>query len=176
MVRILSNYILRYRLEKQLNSLSSVSKKNLKQFKTMIVLLPQEYEVNEQLFLTFSEEFKISIQNITLVVFSQNDSKAENMMITNRVYCSSNAVGFWGNINQDLTSLFQDEFDLLINYFDEQKLLPSYVSTFCKAKVRLGFSNANHKLNDLILAINPKETELFLSNASKYLKIILKKV
>lgn len=84
MVRILSNYILRYRLEKQLNSLSSVSKKNLKQFKTMIVLLPQEYEVNEQLFLTFSEEFKISIQNITLVVFSQNDSKAENMMITNR--------------------------------------------------------------------------------------------
>ena len=54
MVRILSNYILRYRLEKQLNSLSSVSKKNLKQFKTMIVLLPQEYEVNEQLFLTFS--------------------------------------------------------------------------------------------------------------------------
>ena len=59
MVRILSNYILRYRLEKQLNSLSSVSKKNLKQFKTMIVLLPQEYEVNEQLFLTFSEEFKI---------------------------------------------------------------------------------------------------------------------
>ena len=67
-------------------------------------------------------------------------------------------------------------FDLLINYFDEQKLLPSYVSTFCKAKVRLGFSNANHKLNDLILAINPKETELFLSNASKYLKTILKKV
>jgi hypothetical protein len=53
-------------------------------------------------------------------------------------------------------------------------LLPSYVSSLCKAKFRLGFSNADHTLNDLILTINPKDVDLFLSESIKYLRTIIK--
>jgi len=88
---------------------------------------------------------------------------------------SRDDISFWGNVNQEFTSLFQQEFDLIVNYFDDKALIPSFVSAFCNAKVRLGFSNSNHALNDLMLTINPKETELFLSESTRYLKTILKK-
>jgi len=176
MVRILSDFFLRYKLNKKLKSLTSVSKKDLNTFKTMAVLIPQAYEIDEQLFLSLSKAFKISNQNITIVVFSQRKIEEQSGKIQRRINCSDDAVGFWGNIDEEIALLFQQEFDLLINYFDKKTLLPSFVSAHCQAKVRLGFSNSNHALNDLMFAIDPKETKLFLSESTRYLKTILKKV
>jgi hypothetical protein len=176
MVRILSDFVLQFKLNRKLKSLTSISKKHLIQFKTVVVLIPESYEIDEQLFLSLSKAFKISNQNITIVVFSQRKIEEQKVKIKNRINCSRDAIGFWGNINGELSLLFQQEFDLLINYFDDKPLLPSFISAHCQAKVRLGFSKSNHALNDLMLAINPQETKLFLSESTRYLKTILKKV
>ena len=175
MIKFLSDFVIGYKLKKKLNSLAFVSKENLNQFKTMAVLIAQNHEIDDEIFLTLSRAFKIPYQNITIVVFSSKKKEELSTRIKNRMNFSRDDISFWGNVNQEFTSLFQQEFDLIVNYFDDKALIPSFVSAFCNAKVRLGFSNSNHALNDLMLTINPKETELFLSESTRYLKTILKK-
>ena len=107
MVRILSDFVLQFKLNRKLKSLTSISKKHLTQFKTVVVLIPESYEIDEQLFLSLSKAFKISNQNITIVVFSQRKIEEQKVKIKNRINCSRDAIGFWGNINGELSLLFQ---------------------------------------------------------------------
>jgi len=75
MVKFLSNFVIGYKLKKKLKSLAFVSKENLNQFKTMAVLIAQNHEIDDEIFLTLSRAFKIPYQNITIVVFSSKKKR-----------------------------------------------------------------------------------------------------
>jgi hypothetical protein len=83
-------------------------------------------------------------------------------------------MGFWGKLPKTLHSFLDQEFDLLVNYFENDSLLACWISTQCKARFRLGFSSVDKQFNDLILDIKHTETELFLSQSATYLKALLK--
>jgi hypothetical protein len=174
MFRFLSDFVLRYRLNKNLKQLAGVSKERFTHFKNIIILIPQEYEIEDQLFLKLSKELKVHKQDISIVQFGKNDVSEVSGKMIYKMNFSKKAISFWGVLNDDHVLFFDKKFDLLINYFDDKTLLPSYVSSLCKAKFRLGFSNADHTLNDLILTINPKDVDLFLSESIKYLRTIIK--
>jgi hypothetical protein len=174
MVRIVSDFVLKTRFKKKLKLLASVSKSNIKQLKSIVILVSGNYEVQEYLFIDFAEAFKVPTQNITIVVFNKNKIPLQNIKLGQRIECSKEMIDFWGNFPQKFNNFFKKEVDLLINYFDDNSLLPSYVSVFCKAKLRVGFSSTQYAMNDLILNINPIDTDLFLSESTKYLKSILK--
>ncbi|MFQ3341214.1 MAG: hypothetical protein ACI9TK_000873 [Flavobacteriaceae bacterium] len=174
MVRIVSDFVLKSRLKKKLKFLTSFSKTKNKKIKSIVVLLSENHKVEEQLFLDFAKDFKVPTANITLVVFSEKKIAAQSTILGQRIECSRDMVNFWGDFPQDFNVFFEKEVDLLINFFDNNSLLPSYISAFCKAKLRLGFSTTNHALNDLILTVNPIETDLFISESTRYLKSILK--
>jgi len=174
MVRIISDFVLKSRLKKKLKLLASVSKSNRKQIKSIAILVSGNYEVKEHMFIDFAKAFKVPTQNITIVVFNKNKIPLQNTKLGQRIECSKEMIDFWGNFPKKFNIFFKKEVDLLINYFDDNSLLPSYVSVFCKAKLRVGFSSTQYAMNDLILNVNPLETDLFLSEATKYLKSILK--
>ena len=174
MVRIVSDFILKSRLKKKLKLLTSVSKSNKKQLNSIVILISGNYEVKEHLFIDFAKSFKVPAQNITVVVFNKNKMPLQNTKLGQRIECSKEIIDFWGNFPQNFNDFFKKEVDLLINYFDDNNLLTSYVSVFCNAKLRVGFSRTQYALNDLILNVNPLETDLFLSESTKYLKSILK--
>ena len=174
MVRIVSDFVLKTRFKKKLKLLASVSKSNIKQLKSIVILVSGNYEVQEYLFIDFAEAFKVPTQNITIVVFNKNKIPLQYTLLGQRIECSKEMIDFWGNFPQKFNDFLKKEVDLLINYFDDNSLLPSYVSIFCKAKLRVGFSSTQYAMNDLILNVNPLETDLFLSEATKYLKSILK--
>ena len=174
MVRIVSDFVLKRRFKKKLKLLTSVSKSNRKKLKSIVILVSGNYEVKENLFIDFAKAFKVPTQNITIVVFNKNKIPLKDTSLGQRIECSKEMIDFWGNFPQKFNDFFNKEVDLLINYFDDNSLLPSYVSVFCEAKLRLGFSSTQHALNDLILNVNPLDTDLFLSESTKYLKSILK--
>ena len=173
MVRIISDFVLKSRFKKKLKLLASVSKLNRKQIKSIAILVSGNYEVKEHLFIDFAKAFKVPTQNITIVVFNKNKIPLQDTLLGQRIECSKEMIDFWGNFPQNFNDFFKKEVDLLINYFDDNSLIPSYVSVFCKAKLRVGFSSTQYALNDLILNVNPSDTDLFLSESTKYLKSIL---
>ena len=174
MVRIVSDFVMKSRFKKKIKLLASVSKSSKKRLKSIVILISENYEVKEQLYIDFAKSFKIPAQNITIVVFNKNKIPLQNTILGQRIECSKEMIDFWGNFPQNFNDFFKKEVDLLINYFDDNSLLPSYVSLFCDAKLRVGFSSTQYALNDLILNVNPLETDLFLSESTKYLKSILK--
>jgi len=70
---------------------------------------------------------------------------------------------------------FQKKNDLLVNYFSQKDPFPELISINCKSKLRIGFSNANLRINDIILKISPVKTDLFLSESKNYINAFLKK-
>jgi hypothetical protein len=69
---------------------------------------------------------------------------------------------------------FNTRIDILINYFSVRETFPELISMNCNAALRLGFSQANFKINDVILDMDPLETNLFLVESTNYLKSFLK--
>ncbi|HIB36937.1 hypothetical protein [Mesonia sp.] len=66
----------------------------------------------------------------------------------------------------------QEQFDVLVNYFEtpQPELILLGVST--SAKIKVGFSQQDKKLNDLQINVSATEVGLFIKELKKYLAII----
>ena len=66
----------------------------------------------------------------------------------------------------------EQNFDLLINYFPENLPQLQLVSLRTKSKFRVGFSEVDRRLNDLIFSLPDKSPKLFFEQMNTYLKTI----
>lgn len=66
------------------------------------------------------------------------------------------------------------EFDLLINYYENEKAALLVVSHQSKAKFTVGFSTVDKRLNDLVIKTTPDDYLVFTNELLKYLKILNK--
>jgi len=67
------------------------------------------------------------------------------------------------------------DYDLLINYFDQPRLLPQLMSVRTRAALRMGFSGVDPVYNDLILHSPLSDFETFKKELKKYM-ILLKQL
>ena len=67
----------------------------------------------------------------------------------------------------------EQNFDLLINYFPENLPQLQLVSLRTKSKFRVGFSEADRRLNDLIFSLPDKSPKLFFEQMNTYLNTIV---
>lgn len=83
---------------------------------------------------------------------------------------------YWsGNIKElSFESFIDNPFDLLIGYFNQKNLYLEYATLKSNAAFKVGFSNINDKLFDLVIKSDEKEAEEFVSVLSKYLAILNK--
>ena len=174
MLKFLIDVILHFKFKKKFNSQKHQSKENIKTFKSMAVIIPQESIVDEKVFLILSEMFNISIKKITIIVFSNNEILKINSKFKNRILCSRKHLGILGIFPEDIKTIFEKKFDLLVNYFDQKDIFPELISLSLKSKLRIGFFKANHNINDIILDISPDQTDLFLNESKNYLNAFLK--
>jgi len=175
MLGIFTYAFLRYQLKKKLNVLVNQSKKSIKSFRSMAVIIPYDINIEEDIFITLAKSFNISPKSITIVVFSKKRINERKPDFGKRFYCSKNDLNFFGGFTSKMQVLFDKKFDLLINYFSEKNVLPELISVNCSTKLRLGFFEANHGINDIILQIAPGNTDLFLTESKNYLNAFLKK-
>ncbi|MBS9463101.1 hypothetical protein KIM67_11825 [Flagellimonas sp. 389] len=64
------------------------------------------------------------------------------------------------------------EYDLLINYYEEDNLMLKLLSVKTPARLKVGFSSLDPKLNDLIFSTPLKDFKLFKKELKKYLKVL----
>jgi len=174
MFNFFSNVILRYRFKKKIKDLSKQSKKTIKTLRSMVVILPQDHSIDEKVFIDLSKELNISIKRITIIVFGKGEILKVNFNLIKTIFCSRKHLSILGNFSDEMNIFFKIKSDLLINYFTQKDPFPELISINCKSKLRIGFYNANLKINDIILKISPEMTNLFLSESKNYINAFLK--
>jgi len=156
-------------LQKELNKpLATVNRKKGISAVGCIVDL-DKFEKTE-VFNQLIEEFSLRPNGIKIIGYKNYYDK--NSPYATPVF-SDKDLGWGGAIENSYALEFLNrEYDLLINYYDEDKLLLQLMTIKTKARFRVGFGSVDKKLNDLILKTPFKDFKLFKSELKKYLKVL----
>ena len=71
--------------------------------------------------------------------------------------------------------LAEQEYDLLINYFNEPKLPLLLLSSSIRAKLRIGFQGIDLQYNDIVIGCTPNQETVFVNEVKKVLSTIIHK-
>ncbi|MDR6845859.1 DUF6913 domain-containing protein [Flavobacterium granuli] len=114
----------------------------------------------------------ISENNIKVIVF-------RDVLKSKEVYLEPafglKDLNFTGGFKeQSINEFISEEFDLLINYYDEERPFLLLLTNSSKAKFKVGFSTVDKRLNHFLITIEPENYKGFTSELFRYLKILNK--
>ena len=75
---------------------------------------------------------------------------------------------------KEVKDFITEPFDLLINYYDTEKIALLLVSNLSKAGFKVGFASIDKRLNHFMIDTNAENYKVFMSELFKYLKILNK--
>ena len=173
MIDFFKNTLLAFKLKKSLKTLQNKKKKKITSFKSLGIIV-YENDLDEDFLLLFAKSLKISVNKVFIIVLNHNKTNITNTKFKRRINISKKEISMSGKIKKDTFSVFDKEFDLLINFFDQKEILPEFISSKCFSKLRLGFSKANPKINDIVFNFDLNEKRTFLSESIYYLNSFIK--
>ena len=82
-------------------------------------------------------------------------------------------LGWNGEIdNGHVTEFLSREYDVLINYYERETLMLKLLTMSTSARLRVGFSDVDHRINDLILDSHLEDIDAFKLELKKYLTVL----
>jgi len=125
---------------------------------------------NPEQFFEFVDEYNLRPNAVKIIGYKSYSDK--NSPYATPVF-SDNDLGWKGEIvNSYALEFLSRDYDLLVSYYDEENLLLQLMTVKTGARVKVGFSEIDPKLNDLILAIPLNDFEIFKLELKKYLKVL----
>ena len=173
MFDLFKNTLLSFKLKKSLKALQNQKKKKITSFKTLLIIV-YENDLDEDFFLSFTKNLKISTNNVYIIVLNQNKIDFTETSFKRKIYISRDEISVTGNINKEINYFFNQKYDLLVNFFDQKEILSELISSKCFSKLRIGFSKANPQINDIVFNFGLNEKTTFLSESMNYLNSIIK--
>ncbi|MDO7172842.1 DUF6913 domain-containing protein [Mariniflexile sp. AS56] len=123
-------------------------------------------------FKALATSLKILPNKMKIIAFSSN--KKETLKSWDVCY-NPKDFGWRGSIkNSELRSFLDTEFDVLISYYQLDILELKLLTTLSKAQLKVGVSQVDERLNDLIIKTNLTEFKVFKTEVFKYLTILNK--
>lgn len=168
------NYSKNFYIKKYVkNKLSNVT--NLSQnakISTVGILIDETYINKKEALIDQLINNGINTNNIKLLVFKDNIQKKETYNYP--VFSQSDLSWVGKIINKDAKSFISESFDLLINYYDVEKVSLIIATNESKAKFKVGFASIDKRLNHFIIESNIENHSIFITELFKYLKILNK--
>ena len=131
-------------------------------------IIDTNLDVDYYQILELIEEIGLKEKDIKIISFS--DTNFNDPFSKMRV--SKDSISFYGNIvSSDANEFISYDYDLLINYFGNNKIL-TLISSKVNAKFRVGFDNSNKDINDIIFSNIFNNFAKFSNELIKYLKKI----
>lgn len=136
-----------------------------------IIFNLNEYHDNEA-FNFFLKDANMHQNSIKNIIFIDNDQADLNSWDS----CfSQKDIGWKAKINNaELQKFVDTKFDLLISYYNHDNLWLNLVTAMSKSNFKVGISDYDSRLNDLIINLKSKEIDVFKTEIIKYLKILNK--
>ncbi len=83
--------------------------------------------------------------------------------------------GWKGKINNvELEEFINSKFDALISYYNEENQYLKQITAMSRANFKIGISETDPRLYDLLISINTKHINVFKNEIEKYLKVLNK--
>lgn len=116
------------------------------------------------------EENGIQKGNIKVLIYrSHLVNKGSELIVSDK------DIGWFNRIKNKEVQLFVEEnFDLLISYYDSESFPLFLITNQSKADFKVGFSSVDVRLNHLMFNLDSKKYEVFMDELFKYLKILNK--
>jgi len=111
-------------------------------------------------------------ENIKFLVFKNKVKK--NEVFDYKVFTYKNINWNATFDSQDVNDFVNDDFDLLISYYDTEKAPLLLVTNLSKAKFKVGFVSIDKRLNHFMIDTNAENYTVFIDELFKYLKILNK--
>lgn len=124
---------------------------------------------DSDVFYQFVEEFKLTPNSVKIIGYRSYYDK--NSPYSTPVF-SDKDLGWNGDIeNSYALEFLSREYDLLVNYYNEENLLLNLMSVKTKARIKVGFMGVGPEYNDLILDTPLKDFKTFKTELKKYLGV-----
>ncbi len=174
MVKGIANLVLRFKRREKLIQLTKRSRKVPSSFSTLLVIVPEEVKLEEQMVIDFANQNNISIKNVTIVVVSKKEMEMPELQIKNSFNFSRTQISFLGRLPMEWDPLFEKSYDLLLNLFTRSSLFTELISASFHAQYRMGYVSVDSRLNDIIFTMKTPNTKQFLSECAPFMNALLK--
>lgn len=138
--------------------------------KKIAVVADATIEVDTSVFLNLGSDFNLSEAQITVLFFNSDLASSKQ----NQNVLDPKEIDYWSNFKGELLSFCENEYDLIINYFNSNDLLNNLISVRVNHKFSVGFSGSDERINDLIFDFDPKEMQTFKKELVKYMHVLNK--
>ncbi|MEW7290451.1 DUF6913 domain-containing protein [Aquimarina sp. 2304DJ70-9] len=146
------------------------SSPNISTLKTLAVLVDASYSINKSSIVKLANELGVTPGNLKIVGYKEDKDIEDDK---DAAFYNDKSFAVNGSIkNGVLQDFIRKDYDVLINFYEEDKLELNYVAVASKAKLKIGFAEVDNRINDLIIGSTTNDTSLFISELKKYLKIL----
>ena len=161
--------LLNKKIKKSLNVLDSENRIKPNPIKTIGCIVDPMFPVDVNNFNKLAFKIGLKEKDLKIITFQEDDN---GFNIFSNMNITPSSISFTGDIKgNDSLEFISYEFDLLINFFNDNNIL-TLLSSKVKAKFRVGFDSVDSKLNDLIFSKKIKKFDDFEVEFVKYLKLI----
>lgn len=160
--------------KKHLNKLLSERQVKVtdKKIESLGVILNIDEIDDFKLFTVFSDFLKIRDNKLKIIAFSEND---KDTLTTWDVCFNPKDFGWKGVIkNIELQTFLDTKYDALVSYYTKDVLELKMMTARSKAQFKIGITQSDERLNDLIIKTGLKEFDVFKEETIKYLTILNK--
>lgn len=169
-LNFLKNFLLKRKLK---NSLSNVTNNfSGQKIQTVGILIDESYFNDRQGLIKELIQNGIRQENVSILVYK--DKVKKNEIFDNPTF-SLKDVNWMGEIEKSEVILFLNQnFDLLINYYNVERAALLLVTQKTKANFKVGFSTIDKRLNHFMINTEAENYKVFSDELFKYLKILNK--
>ena len=114
----------------------------------------------------------IAAENIKTIIYS--DKFKKNEINTFRTFNFRDLKWNGQILNQEINSFTNEDFDLLISFYDVEKSILLQITHRSQAKFKVGFSSIDKRLNHFMIKTEINNHSIFVNELFKYLKLLNK--
>jgi hypothetical protein len=166
----LKNFLTKKIVKNSLSNVKHVSSNNI--IKTVGIVFDESYFKEREALVQELVQNGILVNDIKVLVFKDKIKKKE---VFDYPTFSPKDLSWTATIDKpEVTDFVKQNFDLLINYYDTEKVPLLLVSHQSKASFKVGFSSIDKRLNHFMINTNAENYKVFMDELFKYLKILNK--
>ena len=173
MKKVLQNFFLSIQYRKYLKLLSQRKINHATIIRSVGILLGPDMEIDTNFVYKVAAELGVPLRNVYVMSQSTSVQEYQKEKIK-RFFYNQKLLTWTGYFSDQEIQFCEKALDVLINYFEDTNKLLGLISVKSKAKFRIGFAQADHRLNDLVFDFDPSKKNLFVLEMKKYLKTMFK--
>lgn len=165
MYKIIQNFF----LKRQLKSFSPQKPDGVSGSKFGVLYNVERFD-EEQIRISIENNFDIVASELNFLGFCNSaEHKYEN---DGNVFSLKDFTLFGQHDSEVISAFINQNYKVMFNFFDKDQTCLELISQQTKAELKVGFSNCNQQINDLLLILDANDIDFF-RESSKYIKHIL---